>query len=651
MIAIDTSLWFSNLLSWWTQALVLCVAGGLLLILGRSHLSARLRLVWAQMLLGACILAPLTMPRQTLRRFEFTPNAAPPLIKGTPVPDAPAPWPWREIALGVLAAGVVLRLGWLGLGCWRLSRYARASEPWPDATELDAVMRQASVVADVGISAEVATPVTFGFLAPVVLVPPSFPVLSAEARQAVLYHELLHIRRRDWAMVLAEEIVRALAWFQPAVWFLLGQIHLCREQVVDDEVVRMTGRRREYLDALIAVARGRAMPPDLAPAPLFLKRRHLASRVEWLVQEVPMTMRKAIAAVALALAVVGTSGWYAARAFPLQAQAVEPTPGVKADPGSMKLLHATAPQYPVDALNAGITGDVVLELSVNAKGIVSDAKVISGPEELRSAALEAVLKWHYSPVGSPATTRATVTFAPTDQEKQTLENMFVATKKLQVARMPSGPSRIVKSVDFGPMPESLKEAVRSHLRVQVGSELTDASLADLQAGLREVDPEHLGVAARTVSDGVALYIWKTVPPSEVVVQTAPRIIYGGQSHGVIGGVPGGVTGGVSQSTDAKPPIPQQIRVGGVVQQSKLLKKVAPVYPPEAKAARLQGTVRLTATIDKEGNIRALELVAGHPLLVQSAVDAVKQWQYATTLLNGNPVEVITTIDINYTLTE
>jgi TonB family protein len=92
-----------------------------------------------------------------------------------------------------------------------------------------------------------------------------------------------------------------------------------------------------------------------------------------------------------------------------------------------------------------------------------------------------------------------------------------------------------------------------------------------------------------------------------------------------------------------------IPVSGAEQSQKLISQVSPVYPPLARQARLQGTVRFSAVIDKEGRVTNLTLVSGHPLLVQAAVEAVKQWVYQPTLLNGQPVEVTTQIDLNFTL--
>ena len=79
--------------------------------------------------------------------------------------------------------------------------------------------------------------------------------------------------------------------------------------------------------------------------------------------------------------------------------------------------------------------------------------------------------------------------------------------------------------------------------------------------------------------------------------------------------------------------------------------MSPPYPPLAKQARISGTVRFTAIIGKDGTIQNLQLITGHPLLVQAATEAVKQWLYKPTLLNGEPVEVITQIDVNFTLSQ
>jgi protein TonB len=97
--------------------------------------------------------------------------------------------------------------------------------------------------------------------------------------------------------------------------------------------------------------------------------------------------------------------------------------------------------------------------------------------------------------------------------------------------------------------------------------------------------------------------------------------------------------------------PSAVRVGGGVQSAKLIFGPRPGYPPLARAARTQGAVRMQATIARDGSIRNLQLVSGPPLLVAAAIGAVQRWRYQPTLLNGEPVEVITEIDVNFTLSQ
>ena len=97
--------------------------------------------------------------------------------------------------------------------------------------------------------------------------------------------------------------------------------------------------------------------------------------------------------------------------------------------------------------------------------------------------------------------------------------------------------------------------------------------------------------------------------------------------------------------------PKRIRVGGNVAKARLVSQVSPQYPSLARQARIQGTVKLSVVISKDGSIQKLEVMSGHPLLVPSALAAVKQWRYKPTLLNGEAVEVLTNADVNFTLIE
>jgi protein TonB len=104
-----------------------------------------------------------------------------------------------------------------------------------------------------------------------------------------------------------------------------------------------------------------------------------------------------------------------------------------------------------------------------------------------------------------------------------------------------------------------------------------------------------------------------------------------------------------QEKPAEPVTSKPIAVSSGVQAAKLMRQVNPVYPPLAVKARIAGTVRLVAIIGRDGAIENLRVVSGHPLLTTAAVEAVKQWRYRPTLLSNEPVEVITQIDVNFTL--
>ncbi|MGC2324136.1 MAG: energy transducer TonB [Terriglobales bacterium] len=145
-------------------------------------------------------------------------------------------------------------------------------------------------------------------------------------------------------------------------------------------------------------------------------------------------------------------------------------------------------------------------------------------------------------------------------------------------------------------------------------------------------------------------------------QPPPAATSGGVIGGVPGGIPGGQLGGViggiigsASSLNVVPKAPRlepapRVRISQGVSAGRLLNKVEPLYPVLARNARVQGQVVLTAIISKEGAIQELHVLSGHPLLVPAALDAVRQWRYKPYLLNGEPVEVETTVTVNFVFT-
>ena len=159
-------------------------------------------------------------------------------------------------------------------------------------------------------------------------------------------------------------------------------------------------------------------------------------------------------------------------------------------------------------------------------------------------------------------------------------------------------------------------------------------------------------------NGIRLIAPTSIPPNvedlrepELPLDAAPSF----QTNSVFNGIPGlDKSNEILGSSRRNPPPPEKtppvrIRQGGDVEQARLLSQTKPAYPFLAIQTRTQGDVVLRAIISKEGNVAEVQVVSGHPLLVKAAMDAVRQWRYKPTLLNGEPVEVDTTITVAFRL--
>jgi TonB family protein len=484
-------------------------------------------------------------------------------------PDFQIPW---ESLGWVLGAGIILRLIWLLVGCVRLhSLRHKACLFLADHAAICEMQRRTGVRASLLLSAEIDSPVTFGFHSPIVILPLSFQELSEPCRKAVLCHELLHVRRFDWIWIVLEEAVRSIFWFHPAIWWMINRIHLSREQAVDHQVVEITGSKQPYLDSLLEFARMQRRPKAV-PAPLFLQERHLVQRVALLIKEASMSRTRlvfSIVCIALILAGAFTlaTAWFPLTGAPVFAQEkndinrVDPK---KREPirvtgrvSESKLIRRIEPVYPEIAKRARIQGTVVLTVHVNEEGIVYDAKVVTGHPLLQEAAVDAVRQWQYSPTllnGEPVPVIATVSLM------FRLNGDDPAGKIIGNARKPGGGMDANPSVSSHPM------------------------------------------AGQLANPGV------------------------------------------------KPPRRTAFGVGGDIQQSKLIYKVEPIYPAEAKAEGIEGTVVLQVTLNEEGLVSGIIATPGnYQMLEDAAIEAVRQWKYSPTLLNGEPIPVFATVTVMFRL--
>jgi protein TonB len=150
------------------------------------------------------------------------------------------------------------------------------------------------------------------------------------------------------------------------------------------------------------------------------------------------------------------------------------------------------------------------------------------------------------------------------------------------------------------------------------------------------------VAPTKIPNTIKQVAEKEAPPSSFGVAGMEGL--GGSASGVMGSVFGS---GNAPKVQAAPP--KKINISAGVAVGNLIQKTSPVYPPIAKAARVSGTVVLQATISKTGTIENLRVISGPAMLQQAALDAVRSWRYRPYLLNNDPVEVETTVNVIFSL--
>lgn len=329
-------LWFSNLLFWSIQVGLLVLAGTLLPRLFRIG-EPRVLLAYWRVLLAVSFALPFLQPWH--RPQAFGAILVLPEVTDVPLPPpSSAPvrrWhlPNAELIAQVLGVvillGILLRLVFLVAGLRKLRRLRQSSTALASYSEAAvALAEMRSMVnssAEFRLSADVDSPVTFGFGSPVILLPERFASLEPRFQSAIACHELLHVRRRDWVHHLAEELLRVMLWFHPAIVWLISRLRLAREQVVDREVLRLTQARKPYLEALLEFAGGRPRAAAI-PAPPFLAERQLVERVSLMLKEVAMSRRKLVVSVGVICCCLLVVAVLSAGTFPLTRAPLQSAP-------------------------------------------------------------------------------------------------------------------------------------------------------------------------------------------------------------------------------------------------------------------------------------------------------------------------------------
>ena len=392
--------------------------------------------------------------------------------------------PSRAVLIA-LVAGAALRLLWLAAGIVRLRALRRA--PGTEAAEgFDDLRAAIGTETPVLWSPHVRHAVTFGVRRPVVLLPVALKAVDRGAQRAVVAHELHHVARRDWGWLIGEEILRAVFWFHPAMWWLVSRVQLARETVVDELSILVTNARRTYLDALLSFADDSGISPSSA----FSARRHLFHRVMLLSKEGEMSSLRIAVGSGLLVLALGAGSWGATHAFP---------------------LYDTA-----QPAKAPATGEVARSYAPPKKDAIADMKRTS-PQRVAE---------HHS----------------------------------------AGPQRATPPPPPPPPPPQ------------------DSAAAPMSEQFQRL---------------IEVY--------------------------------------------------RPIRVGGDIKAPAKIRDVKPAYPPDARADGVTGVVVSELLIGPDGNVVDARILRGVPMLDDAALDALRQWRFTPTLLNGEPQSVLVAVTISFML--
>ncbi len=555
----------ANLLAASGQAAVVVAVASLLLWLLRVNTPGVRYAFWRTVAL-LCLILPFVQP---YRRWSGSASAADVLgIAVTASPSstvASAATAYGDRALIVMlaiAAGALLRLAWLSIGLIRL-RHLRRAGVAESRPQVDGDLQQTlGTRAELRYSARVTQPVTFGLIRPVVLLPDSLRTQPLEIQRAVVGHELIHVKRRDWGWLLVEEVGLSLLWFHPAAWWVASRIQLAREEVVDDFTVLLTGRRKSYVEALLAFAD----PLTVVPTAAFARRRHLLRRIALISREDSMSSRRIIASCAVMALVVPLGTWGAVSAFPLHARNVQATQ-LPAGPGPLELRARTAtPENPVP------------------RRVHYEPPTVPDIAEKTSAKI--VVKVTLDSAGTVAEARPT----------------GIAVKGSGFDIEAEG-VKLSGTASLGPGSPSIDATVRETVLALIDSAVTSVKQ------------------------------WRYDPPAEAPLTFSISIRYGDEPE--------------QMAFSPKPKEDNALRVGGAIKAPEKIKDVRAIYPPDALAAGIEGTVILEVKVDAQGRVAEAHVLKSIPALDQAALDAVRQWEFQPPLLNGQPTAVIMTTTISF----
>jgi TonB family protein len=409
------TIWLWNLGAYSVQLAVLALTAAAVTALLRLH-TPRVTLRFWQLLLAVALVLPFLQPWTT--NPSETIQSSITFVSSAVIDNAPAVTERDPMTLiaAILIAGVIIRLSWLGFGLLRLRAIRRRAVPATSLDDVSGELRHSlQAGADVMFSDEVDGPATVGWWRAVVLVPRRVTELSPAAQRAVLCHELIHVRRRDWLATVLEEIWCAALWFHPGARLMTSRACLAREMLVDELAIQHTRDRRAYAEALLAFSNPQR---HLIGATALIGRRQLSQRISLIAQEVSMSRNRVASLLVLSAAIVAAATLSAASSIQMvgafQAQdttVYKPGSGITLP----VVLKEVKPDYPKDVMNGEkVQGSVWMRCVVMPDGKIGDIEVTrSLHPRLDDEARRAARQWEFKPGtkdGKPVAVEITLEF-------------------------------------------------------------------------------------------------------------------------------------------------------------------------------------------------------------------------------------------------
>jgi TonB family protein len=681
------------------RALCLALIALLLLAIFRPKSAAARHAVWTVVLvamLALPVFAPLLPPLPVKINSQSSmpvnpglaggaivaPSRAPGIAGAKPLPPFSAPrWPIQLAGVYLAVMSVLLARVLFAYRATR--RLVRGSEFVRDvrASSLFETLAASHSIArplpQLRASNSVIVPITIGWSRPAILLPASWQSWDDWKLRAVLTHELAHIRRGDWLVTLAASVNRCLFWFHPLAWWLERRLSALAELASDDAVLGSLGDAPRYAAAVLEFAAAlQARGGRFARYGVAMARTpnvsHRITRILELRHPGPGIMKRSswLAILACALPLV-----YSAAA--LQISRTLPEPGTHA--GIAQLLTEGS------RLSAAEVQQLEQQLARDPEDLAARGKLVAyySTNNISHPRLEHIL-WlieHHPESAITLYFSRERAFNSTDDDRVKALWMKQTTEHRNDAQVLSNAAKYLGRTG------------------QFAEQLAEEDLLKRARQLEPSNPEYTKALADLFVSAIARSLMPSAeaapgPPTEPSLASAAKEELEASTDAALVGTVGeylsrlmGGTMGPAGETRAEyaelllkraqsldptnpewseaidrlnaarqnPPAQtppngdRRIRVGNEVQESNLLQRVDPVYPPLALQARVQGIVRFSVTIGRDGHVRNIELIAGHPLLVPAALNAVKQWLYRPTLLNGDPVDVAAVVDVPFRL--